>query len=269
MLPLGQLFSRFHEISYHSHADDTLIYFSAKPNNLNQLSSLHECLAATKEWMSQNFLHLNPDKTEVLLIGPKIFVTAATQFIGPLQPNIKSTAKNLSIIFDQPSDHHVNKLVQSCFLHLRNIAKIRPILTPTVHEQLIHTFIFSRLDYCNSLYTCLSQSTLKRLQFIQNTAARLLTRTSCRSHITPVLAFLHWLPVKFRINYKILLITYKALHDLTPSCISELLVPHSTSRALRSSNLSLLSIPHTNRKSKGVHAFAFFPNSVESSSTIS
>ena len=154
-------------------------------------------------------------------------------------------------------DHHVNKLVQSCFLQLRNIAKIRPILSPTVLEQLIHTFIFSRLDYCNSLYICLSQSSLKRLQLIQNTAARLLTRTSRRSHITPVLVSLHWLPVKFRINYKILLITYKALHDLAPSYISELLVPHSTSRPLRSSNLGLLSIPHTNRKSKGDHTFAF------------
>ena len=224
MLPLGQLFSRFHEISYHSHADDTLIYFSAKPNNLNQLSSLQECLAATKEWMSQNFLHLNPDKTEVLLIGPKIFVTAATQFIGPLQPNIKSTAKNLSIIFNQymTFDHHVNKLVQSCFLQLRNIAKISPILSSTVLEQPIHTFLFSLLDYCNSLYSCLSQSSLKRLQLIQNTAATLLTRTSRRSHITPVLASFHCLPVKFRINYKILLITYKALHNLFDPQISAL-----------------------------------------------
>ena len=58
ILPLGHLFSHFHDMSYHCYADDTQIYSSAKPNNLNQLSSLHECLAATKDWMFFNFLHL-------------------------------------------------------------------------------------------------------------------------------------------------------------------------------------------------------------------
>ncbi|KAK0136327.1 hypothetical protein N1851_027770 [Merluccius polli] len=58
ILPLGHLFSRFQDVSYHYYADDTLIYFTAKPNNLNQLSSFHDCLAATKYWMSLKLLHL-------------------------------------------------------------------------------------------------------------------------------------------------------------------------------------------------------------------
>ena len=88
-------------MSYHCYADDTQIYLYVKSNNLNQLSSLHECLAATKGWMSLYFLHLNPDKTEITLFGPDKFVTAVDKFIGPLHTNIKPSAKNLGIIFKQ------------------------------------------------------------------------------------------------------------------------------------------------------------------------
>ena len=151
-------------MSYHCYKADTKIYFSVKPNNLNQLSSLHECLAATKEWMSLNFLHINLDKTEIILFGPDEFVTAVDQFIGPLRSNITSTAKNLGIIFDQHMtfDLHVTKLVQSDFLQLHNVAKIKRFLSSSDMEQLIHSLIFSYLDHCKSLYTL--QASLNRLQ---------------------------------------------------------------------------------------------------------
>ncbi len=122
---------------------------------------------------SLNFLHLNPDKTEILLIGPDNFASTAHQFISPFHPNVKPTAENLGIIFDQcmTLDQQVTKLAQSCFLQLRIFAKIRCTLSSTDLELLIPTFIFPHLDYWNSLYTCL----------------RLLTTTTRWSHITPVL----------------------------------------------------------------------------------
>ena len=98
-----------------------------------------------------------------------------------------------------------------------------------------------RLDYCNSLHMCLSQAALSRLQLVHNAAARLLTRTSHRSNVSPVLASLHWLPIKTRINYKILQITYMALSDLAPSYFSD---------SQFHSNLSLLSILRSNCKTK-------------------
>ncbi|KAK0139909.1 hypothetical protein N1851_023185 [Merluccius polli] len=213
--------------------------------------------------MSLNFLHLNPDKTEIILFGPDKCVTAVDQFIGPLRNYIKPTAKNLGIIFDQHMtfDLHVTKLVQSCFLQLRNVAKIKRFLSSSDLEQLIHSFIFSRLDHCNSLYTCLSQAVLNRLQLVQNAAARLLTRTSRRSNITPVLASLHWLPVKFRINYKIWHfmtlppVTFQSSLFLIP-LLESIIFPTPTPRPLRSSNLGLLSVPRSTCKSKGDRAFA-------------
>ena len=83
-------------------------------------------------------------------------------------------------------------------------------------ESLIHAFITSKIDYCNSLYVNLHDSTLKLLRSVQNFAARLICRRSLYCRITPVLKELHWLPISLRIEFKILLITYKAVHLSVP-----------------------------------------------------
>ena len=130
------------------------------------------------------------------------------------------------------------------------------MLTASHLELLIHTLIFSYVNYCNALFTCLNPAALCRLQLAQNAAARLLTKTNRRSHITPILASLHWLPVKYKIDFKTLLNTYKALHGLSPPYTAELLHTSSTSRPLRSSDLGLLSVPRSLLKSKVDCAFA-------------
>ena len=122
-------------------------------------------------------------------------------------------------------------------------------------ELQINTLIFSRLDYCNALFTCLNHAALSCLQLVQNTAARLLTKANRRSHISSIFASLYWLPVKYRIDFKTLL-PYKAPHGLAHPYISELLHPYSTSRPLSSSDLGLLSIPCSLLKCKGDCAFA-------------
>ncbi len=122
-------------------------------------------------------------------------------------------------------------------------------------EMLVHAFISSRLDYCNVLYTCLNKSSMDRLQVVQNAAARLLTRTSRRLHITPVLKALHWLPIGFRVHFKILVITYRALHGQAPSYIQDLLHAHYPGWSLRSSGLDLLTIPRTRLKTRCDRAF--------------
>ena len=91
---------------------------------------------------------------------------------------------------------------------------------------------------------------------IQTSAARLLTRTKKHDHITPVLPSLHWLPVCFRIDFKILLITFKALNGLAPSYITDLSVPYTPGRALCSSGRGLLSVPQARLKTKGDRTFA-------------
>ena len=78
----------------------------------------------------------------------------------------------------------------------------------------LHAFVTSRIDYCNGLLYGLPDREIGKLQRVQNATARLLTSCKKYDHITPVLRKLHWLPVKYRINFKILLLTFKALHGI-------------------------------------------------------
>ena len=94
------------------------------------------------------------------------------------------------------------------------------------------------------------------VQRVQNAAARLVTMASKSDHITPILFKLHWLPVRERITFKLLLITFKALHGQAPSYISELLNIYQPSRSLRSSALKYLSVPKCNTVSYGHRAFS-------------
>ena len=219
----------------------------------SKLSILNDCVLSIKDWMSQNFLQLNPDKTEILIIGPESIHTEIQHFMGTSTAKFTQTSKNLGVLFDQKLNFepHVKKVVQTCFYQLRNIAKIKSLLTFQDLEKLIHAFISSRLDYCNALFTTLSSSSIHRLQLVQNAAARLLTNTYRRSHVTSVLKALHWLPVECRIVFKIVLITFKSLHGLSPKYITELLHPKENVRALRTSDKGLLDVPFTKLKTKG------------------
>ena len=124
-------------------------------------------------------------------------------------------------------------------------------------EKLIHAFIYSRLDYCNAIFSGLSRRELGQVQLIQNAAARVLTRTRKTDHITPVLKSLHWLPVRQRIEFKILLLTYKSLNGLAPKYITELLPLYEPSRPLRSANSGLLVVPRVTSQ-HGKAAFAHY-----------
>ena len=141
---------------------------------------------------------------------------------------MKSVVSNLGVKLDNALklDKQISAVVSSSFYHLRLLSQIKPVLSFIDLERVIHAFISTRLDYCNALYAGLNQGTISRLQLVQNAAAHLLTGTRRRDHITPVLASLHWLPVRFRIDFKILLFVFKSLNGLAPIYLSELLEVH-------------------------------------------
>ena len=132
----------------------------------------------------------------------------------------------------------------------------RRYLSQDTTEILIHAYITSKLDNCNSLLYGIPAYMINKLQTIQNAAARIVTFTKKTEHITPVLCKLHWLPVQYRIIFKVLLLVYKGLNCLAPNYISELLHYRTSSRSLRSSSQRLLSIPRTSLKTYGDRAFS-------------
>lgn len=257
MLPLGNII-REHNVCFHSYADDTQLYIAVEPNDAAAINSIAACLLAINKWMSNNFLKLNEDKTEILLVGPIKKREMLLNNMGKLAPWVKPKVTSLGVIIDSDLSFksHINKVTKTSFFHLRNIAKVRPFINQKDAEKLIHAFISSRLDYCNALFTGLPKKNTERLQLIQNSAARLLTRTKRREHISPVLAALHWLPVKCRIDFKVLLLIYKALNGTGPSYIANSLVNYVPPRTLRSSTAGLLTAPSNSQKKIGDAAFA-------------
>ncbi|XP_060949590.1 serine/threonine-protein phosphatase 6 regulatory subunit 3-like [Limanda limanda] len=222
LIPLGTLL-RHHGVHFHCYADDTQVYISSKPTAIPP-TSLITCLDDIRSWMSRNFLKLNGNKTEALLIGSKSTITKSQHTPAP------------PIIIDGfPTS---------------------PITDPVSTEILVHSFVTSRIDYCNALLTGLPTKLINRLQIIQNSAARIITCTKSSDHITPVLIQLHWLPVQHRINYKNLLLTCKALHNLATTYLYDLLQEYTPSRTLRSSSSGLLTIPTSRLSSMGARAFS-------------
>ena len=178
--------------------------------------------------------------------------------MGPLSSKTSLHIKTLGVILDIDLNlkRQIGSVIKSSFHQLRLLAKVKPYLSFDDLERVIQVFIFSRLDYCNSLYIGLDQCSLRRLQIVQNAAARLLTGTKKRDHITPVLVSLHWLPVHFRIHFKVLLFVFKILSGVAPQYLAKLLQVHNPVRALRSSNELQLEVPRSRLKTKGERAFS-------------
>ncbi len=256
MLPLGNIIRKY-GINFHCYADDTQLYISTKPDETSKLSKLTECVKTIKYWMTSHFLLLNSDKTEILLIGPK----NSTQNL--LDHNLQldgcnvtsSTVKNLGVILDS------NLSFEN---HISNVTKteLRNMLSVSDAEKLVHAFMTSRLDYCNALLGGCPTSSINKLQIVQNAAARVLTRSRKYDRITPILQSLHWLPINFRISYKILLLAYKALNDLAPAFLTNLLSRYNPTRSIRSQNSGLLVVPRIAKSTKGGRTFhIWLPNS--------
>ncbi len=171
----------------------------------------------------------------------------------------KNQVRNLGVILetDLSLSSHIKAVTKSAYYHLKNIPRIRCFVSSQDLEKLVHAFITSRVDYCNGLLTGLPKKTIRQLQLIQNAAARILTRTRKSEHITPVLRSLHWLPVTFRIDFKVLLLVYKSLDGLGPKYMADMLTEYKPNRPLRSLGSSQLEIPRVHTK-QGESAFSYY-----------
>ena len=218
-------------------------------------------LDPVRTWLAQNMLKLNDDKTEVILFtskhGLKSLPNIAVSVGGQQQQLQSSSVRDLWVIYDQHlrMTQHVNSVSRTGYCHLRNIGRIRRYLSHDSTKTLVHALVTSRLDYCNSLLHGLPVNRLAKMQRLQNACARMIIRTSRRSHITSVLKELHWLPVHRRIQYKIMSQTFRAIHHQAPDYLSDLLSIYRPTRSLRSESIIILTVPRIRTATYGDRTF--------------
>ncbi|KAF7238201.1 putative RNA-directed DNA polymerase from transposon BS [Varanus komodoensis] len=245
MKPLGEVIRRC-GLRNHQYADDTQLYLSFSTNPGEAVAVLNRCLAEVREWMRANKLKLNPDKTEVLLVGGSGFGEGGFDLVlnGATLP-LRDKVHSLGVLLDPELslEAQVTAVARSAFLQLRLINQLRPYLEYDCLVTVTHALVTSHLDFCNVLYVGLPLKTVQTLQLVQNRAARLLTGTGRYAHMTPVLRQLHWLPIEARAQFKVLIMTYKALNSLGPGYLNERLRPYMPDRPLRSAGESLLREP--------------------------
>ena len=215
--------------------------------------------------MLNNNLKLNDSKSEFLVIGTpqqisKISIDDVRVGSSNVIPSV--TARNLGVYFDTNlnMETHVKNICKSTYYLLYNLRRIRKYFDQESMKLVVHALITSKLDYCNGLLFGMPDSLIAKLQRVQNACARLVYRRSKFTSTAPLLRELHWLPVRQRISFKILLIVYKSLSGQAPNYITELLQlkVQSHSHSLRSSTDKLLfQIPHGKTKiTLGDRAFA-------------
>ena len=136
-------------------------------------------------------------------------------------------------------------MCRSASLAISKIGQIRKFIDRPTTERLVHAFVTSRLDANNSLLYGLPNAIISKLQRVQNTAVRLVIGKNRISVSKMRRDVLHWLPVKDRIVFKILLLTFKSLNGLAPPYLKEILKPYEPTRSLRSSSHALLQTPKT------------------------
>lgn len=208
--------------------------------------------------MEHDKLLLNDEKTEFLRQQlSKVNISSITMGNSAIMKS--SVVRNLgSYIDDKLSiNSHINKVCNALSPHIRRIRK--HLSRDSWSETLIHAFVSSRLDYCNSLLYGLPQVQIDKIQRVQNAAARLIFEQPKFCHITPVLSQLHWLPIKYRIEFKILLMTFKASHGMAPDYLCKLISRRrkSTGYSLRSSKKVMLEVRSGKIPTLGGRAFCY------------
>ena len=153
---------------------------------------------------------------------------------------------------------HVAAHCRSCFCQLKQLQAIRSSLTTDAAKTSAQAFVKGQLDYCNSLLYGVSEDLLRRLQSVQNAAARFITGARKYDHISPVLRDLHWLPLRQRIIFKIATLMHQCLDGLAPSylatdCIAISSMPGR--RQLRSAASGQLYISRTKTMTFGARSF--------------
>ena len=253
---------RAHGFNSMLYADDTQVYTVFDPiDRDNAIFRMNNCLQDIRTWAARNKLTLNDSKTEMVHFTSKFLPRQNPNLnvhVGGKEIASSMVVRNLGAMMDQhlTMKTHINKTCQSAMGAIRKIGQIRDHLDQRTTEMLVHAFVTSRLDTCNALLCGLPELEIKKLQRIQNIAARIVVRARSHEHITPILSRLHWLQIHQRIRFKVLLLVYKVLNGGAPSYLSDIIKEYVPARKLRSMDSNQLQMSKTNTKYYGDRALS-------------
>ena len=221
------------------------------------MNNLPECFEKLRAWMNHHFLKINETKTEIIIFGSQSFLSSniinGTFLESGHCIRASDSVKYLGVHFDSllNFNKHINSVSSSCYLFIRKLSSIRKFLSQKDCESLVHAFISSRLDSCNSLFFGLTKANISKLQKVQNAAIRVITFKKKRESVKECYQELHWLDVHQRISFKILLIVFKCIQGIAPASLQ-------TSIVIKDQNAMTLETSYFPISNIGRRAFTFY-----------
>ena len=250
-LPLGDLI-RAKQVPFEMFADDNQLmdYFryGDRVESDQVVSKVEDCISGIGDWLLVNKLALNAPKTDMAnFVSTRRTGSVSTVVVGGQDIPKSDCVRDLGVWLDtnMTMKKQVSAICRAASASLYNIGRVRKFLDQASAERLVCALVTSRLDCNNGILYGLPDNVIAPLQRIQNWAARIIFRLRKSVHITPVLHELHWLPVKSRIMYKILLTAYKIQSGLAPRYFDGILRVVPSRRETRSSGRDRFSVKRT------------------------
>ena len=236
--------------SLESYVDDSKLYLSFPVRDLNTIvQQINEDLSLIASWCCHNHLLINPDKTKLLVMGTRQMLQTLPDF-SLLGKEIAPTAsaRDLGVQVDATLSYneHVTNITSTCMASLCQINRIKHLLDSRTLENVITSLVFSKLYFCSTVWANTSKTNVRKLQKIQNFAARILTGTRKYEHITPVLNNLRWLSVPAMLALYDAILTFKCLRGLAPNYLSSRFNTRASVHGRNTRNKNMLDIPAFN-----------------------